>query len=88
MQWEREHSKSGQVLQTIYNLIVEMYIFKGENEQLKRAHEKQQEINEMLVQILHNRNNGKEQRTKINKNEENGRDAKGDGISSNDAQGS
>ena len=41
----------------------------------------------MLVQILHNRNKGKEQRTEIKKNEENERDAKGDGISSNYTQG-
>ena len=53
------------------NLIVEMQSFKAKNEQLKKAQEKQQEINKMLLQILHERNNGKEQRTETRKNQEN-----------------
>ena len=69
------------------NLIIETQSFKTENEKLKRAQKQQQEINEMLLQILHEKNNGKEQRTETKKNQENGGDVEGDGSSSNDTQG-
>ena len=42
----------------------------------------------MLLQILHERNNRKEQWTETKKNQENGGEVEGDGISSNDTQGS
>ena len=88
MQPEQEHFEAIQVLETMRNLIVEIQSFKAENEQLKRAQEKQQEINKILIQILHGKNNGKEKQTKSKKSQENGQDAEGDGISSNDTQGS
>ena len=43
------------------HLIVEIHSFKVDNEQLKMAQEKQQEINEILLQRLHENSNGKEQ---------------------------
>jgi len=46
-----EGSSSTQFLETMMNLIVELQVFKEDNEKLKKAHEDQQEINEVL---LHN----------------------------------
>ena len=59
-----EHSKASQVLETMRHLIVEIQSYKENNEQLKKAQEKQQEINEILLQSLHKKNNGKEPWTK------------------------
>ena len=57
------------------NLIVELQSFKAENEQLKKAQEKQQELNEILLQILQERNNGEKTPAKA------GRDPKvGDSV--------
>ena len=55
---EQEHSEASQVLGTIENLIVEIQSFKADNEQLEKAQEKQQEINEILLQSLQEKNNG------------------------------
>ena len=55
---EPEQSKASQVLETMKNLIVEIQRLKEENEWLKRAQEKQQEFNEILLQILQERKNG------------------------------
>ena len=62
-----EHSKANQVLETMRHLIVEIQSYKENNEQLKKAQEKQQEINEILLQSLHEKNNGKEPRTETRK---------------------
>ena len=40
-----------EMLETMRNLIVELQVFKADNEKLKKAWEEQQEINEVL---LHN----------------------------------
>ena len=45
------------------NLIAEIESFKEDNEQLRKAQEKKQESNEILLQSLHEKNNGMEQRT-------------------------
>ena len=34
------------------NLIVELQVFKGDNEKLKKAQQEQQEINEVLLQSI------------------------------------
>ena len=65
-----EHSKSNQVLETMRHLFVEIQSYKENNEQLKKAQEKQQEINEILLQSLHEKNNGKEPRTETRKGPE------------------
>ena len=52
-----EHFEANHVLETVKNLIVEFQSFKAENEQLKKAQEKQQDLNEILLQILQERNN-------------------------------
>jgi hypothetical protein len=44
-----EGSSATQVLETMRNLIVELQVFKADNEKLKKAHEDQQEINEVLL---------------------------------------
>ena len=46
------------VLETVKYQIVELQSFKAENEQLKRAQEKQYELNEILLQSLQEWNNG------------------------------
>ena len=45
-----EHSEASQVLETMSHLIVEIQSYKADNEQLKKAQEKQQEMNEILLQ--------------------------------------
>jgi hypothetical protein len=45
-----EGSSTTQVLETMRNLIMELQVFKADNEKLKKAQEDQQEINEMLLQ--------------------------------------
>ena len=57
---KQEHSEASQVLETMRTLIIQIQSFKVENEQLKKDQEKQHEINDMLLQILHERNNEKE----------------------------
>ena len=59
---ELERSEASQVLETMRHLIVEIQSYKADNEQLRKAQEKQQEINEILLQRLHENSNGKEQR--------------------------
>ena len=44
-QLEQNHSEVGQVLETMRNLIVEIQIFKADNEKLTRDKEKNQDIN-------------------------------------------
>jgi 3-deoxy-D-manno-octulosonic-acid transferase len=41
-----------QVLETMRNPIVELQVFKEDNEKMKKAHEDQQEINEALECII------------------------------------
>ena len=65
-----EHSEASQVLETMRHLIVEIQSYKADNEQFKKAQEKQQEINEILLQSLHERNNGKEPRIETRKGPE------------------
>ena len=38
-----------EVLETMRNLIVELHVFKADNEKLKKAQQEQQEINEVLL---------------------------------------
>jgi hypothetical protein len=47
-----EGSSATQVLETMRNLIVELQVFKADNEKLKKAHEDQQEINEVLLRSI------------------------------------
>jgi hypothetical protein len=44
-----EGSSTTQVLETMRNLIVELQVFKADNEKLKKAQQEQQEINEVLL---------------------------------------
>ena len=83
-----EHSKANQVLETMRHLIMEIQSYKGNNEQLKKAQEKQQEINEILLQSLHEKNNGKEPRTETRKGPEREESAKRKSSSSNETQNS
>ena len=87
-QLELEHSEASQVLETMRHLIVEIQSYKADNEQLKKAQEKQQEINEILLQSLHERNNGKEPRTETRKGPEREESAEKKGSSSNETQNS
>jgi len=50
--YNSEESSSTQVLETMKNLIVELQVFKENNEKMKKAHEDQQEINEMLLRNI------------------------------------
>jgi len=45
-----EGSYATQVLETTRNLIMELHIFKADNEKIKKAQEDQQEINEMVFE--------------------------------------
>jgi hypothetical protein len=47
-----EGSFSTQVLETMRNLIVELQVFKEDNEKLKKAQQEQQEINEVLLRSI------------------------------------
>ena len=44
-----EGSSTTQVLETMKNLIVELQVFKSDNEKMKNAQEDQLQINEMLL---------------------------------------
>jgi len=44
-----DRSLATQVLETMKNLIMELQVFKDYNEKMKKAHEHQLEINEMLL---------------------------------------
>jgi len=83
-----EHSKASQVLETTRHLIVEIQSYKENNKQLKKAQEKQQEINEILLQSLHEKNNGKEPRTETRKGPEREESAERKSSSSNETQNS
>ena len=41
-----------EVLETIRNLIIELQVFKADNEKLKKAQQEQQEINEVLLHSI------------------------------------
>jgi hypothetical protein len=41
-----------EVLETMRNLIVELQVFKADNEKLKKAQQEQQEINEVLLRSI------------------------------------
>jgi hypothetical protein len=41
-----------EVLETMRNLIVELQVFKADNEKLKKAQQEQQEINEVLLHSI------------------------------------
>jgi hypothetical protein len=47
-----EGSSAIQVLETMRNLIMELYIFKEDNEKSKKAQQEQQEINEVLLHSI------------------------------------
>ena len=80
---EQEQSEASQGLETMRNLIVEIQSFKADNEQLKRGQEKQQDINEILLQSLQEKNNGDKPQTDIGRDPNVGESAKRKGISSN-----
>ena len=54
---EQEHYEASQILEIMKNLIFEIKSFKEDNEQLKKAQEKQWDINEILLQSLQEKNN-------------------------------
>jgi hypothetical protein len=45
-------SSPTEVLETMRNLIVELQVFKADNEKLKKAQQEQQEINEVLLHSI------------------------------------
>ena len=63
-----------EVLETLRNLIVELQIFKADNEKLKKAQQEQQEINEVMLhtivtkKILKDNNNDEEFSKRASKN--------------------
>ena len=63
---EEGHFEAIQVLETMRHLIVEILSFKAENEQPKKAQDRQQEINQILLQSLYERSNEKDQQAKEN----------------------
>ena len=83
---EPEHYEASQVLETVKNLIVELQSFKAKNEQLKKAQEKQQELNEILLQSLQERNNGGKTITKVRRDPEVGDNAERKDSSSQETQ--
>ena len=87
-QLAEEHSEASQVLEIMRHLIVEIQSYKANNEQLKKAQEKKQEINEILLQSLHEKNNGKEPRTETRKGPEREESAERKSSSSNETQNS
>ena len=70
------------------HLIMEIQSYKEDNEQLRKAQEKEQEINEIMLQSLHEKNNGKEPRTETRKNLEREESAERKSSSYNEAQNS
>ena len=62
--------------------------YKANNKQLKKALEKQQDINEILLQSLHEKNNSKEPRTETRKGPEREESAERKSSSSNETQNS
>ena len=52
------------------HLIVEIQSFKEDNEQLKKAQEKKQEINEIYLQSLQEMNNGEKSQTEFGRDPE------------------
>jgi hypothetical protein len=52
-------SSPTEVLETMRNLIVELQVFKADNEKLKKAQQEQQEINEVLLQQYSDQENPK-----------------------------
>ena len=68
------------------NLIVEIHSFKADNEQLRKAQEKQQEINEILMQSLQEKNNGENPQIKIERDPEIPKGTKRKDSSSNGTQ--
>jgi hypothetical protein len=63
-----------EVLETMRNLIIELWVFKADNEKLKKAQQEQQEINEVLLhsivtkKIPKDDNNDEEVRKRASKN--------------------
>ena len=53
-------SSPTEVLETMRNLIVELQIFKADNEKLKKAQQEQQEINEVLLRSIVTKKNPKD----------------------------
>jgi len=70
-------SSRTEVLETMRNLIVELQVFKADNEKLKKAQQEQQEINEVL---LHNIVTKKILKDDNNDEEVNKRDSKNCGL--------
>ena len=83
---ELEHFEARQVLETMRHLIVEIQSYKVDNEQLRKDQEKKQEINEILLQSLHDKNNGKKPRTETKKGPKREESTEKKGSSSNETQ--
>jgi hypothetical protein len=50
--WNNDGSSPTKVLETMRNLIVELQVFKVDNEKLKKEQQEQQEINEVLLRSI------------------------------------
>ena len=85
-QLEQEHSESCQILETMRNLIIEIQSFKADNEKLKKAWERWQEINQIMLQSLQEKNNGEKPKTEIGKEPKVTESAKRKDISFNGTQ--
>ena len=83
-----EHSEASQVLETMRHLIVEIKSYKVDNEQLNKSQEKQHEINEIIIQSLHEKNNGKEPRPETRRGPEREECVERNSTSSNETQNS
>jgi hypothetical protein len=47
-----DESSPSEVLETMRNLIVELHVFKEDNEKLKKAQKEQKEINDVLLRSI------------------------------------
>jgi hypothetical protein len=89
---EPEHNSEGisatQVLETMKNLIVELQVFKADNEKMKKAQEDQLEINEMLLRSIVTKrspkNNDKEEEVNKRSSKNFGHETKNEDSSSED----
>ena len=83
---EQEQFEANQVLEIMRSLIIEIQSFKEDNEKLKRDKEKNQEINQILLQILQEKNNGEKPKIEIWRDPKVGESAERKGSSSNRTQ--
>jgi hypothetical protein len=83
-----EGSSTTQVLETMKNLIVELQVFKEDNEKMKKAQEDQLEINEMLLRSIVTKripkNNDKEEEVNKRSSKNSGHETKNENSSSED----